>query len=292
MAKPTFDALFAGVPAAQKNALQRFWRDHSYTERTFGETAWRYIAMGNGRRLVVLLPHALFPADAWFMLASALQGAYRVLIPDGYAHQRMLNPVQASETLVQMIEAEGSYSSTFIAHSSGGSPAQWLLHRWPHRVQHLVLCHSPALAQDAPLPYTGSRDWLKLLPSAPLGERAIEALAPNLPLSGEWLAYTQAYVRLNLIGEDRRILDQSLGAERMMRVLFASDASVLQHWPGSLLAITARDDPFSAGSMPLYRERYPGMQATAFDAGGHWTPLLYPDLLEERVRRFLRDTAL
>ncbi|MFO7695868.1 MAG: alpha/beta hydrolase [Anaerolineae bacterium] len=291
MGQLTFDQHFAAVPAAQRQALQRFWLDHPYTERALEGTPWRYIAMGTGRRLVVLLPHALFPADSWFLLANALQSEYRLLIPDGYALQKVYEPGRICETLVQMIQSEGAYSATFIAHSTSGSPAQWLLHRWPHRVQHTVLCHSPALAPDSPLPYAGPTNLLGLLPSASLTDRTVRVLAPNLPVAGEWLQFTQAYLRLCLLGHSRRDLAQTLRAERLMRALFAPEASGLESWPGKVLVVTAQDDPYSADSLPVYQDRYPGMQASRFDAGGHWTQLLYPELFNERIRRFLRESA-
>jgi len=291
MAQLTFDQRFARVPAAQRERLQRFWLDHPYTEHLPDGTAWRYVTMGSGRRLLVLLPHALFPADAWFQLAMALEDKYRLLIPDGYALQKVFDPVRITEALVQMIEAEGGHSATFIVHSCGGSPAQWLLHRWPHRVQHLVLCHSPALEPDAPLPYRGSRTLLRALPALLSDQRLVDGIAPNLPQDGPWLAFSRAYLGLHASGPGRQLLNRTLGAEKMMRVLFRA-GQLHRQWPGRLLMITAQDDPFSGGSVSLYRERYPGAQFSSFDAGGHWTPLLYPDLLAARVVRFLQESDL
>lgn len=291
MAPMTFEQRFARVPAAQRERLQRFWLDHPYTERLADGTPWRYIAMGRGRRLLVLLPHALFPADAWFQLATALENRYRLLIPDGYALQQVFDPVRISERLVQMIEAEGGHSATFVAHSCGGSPAQWLLHRWPHRVQHLVLCHSPALGPDTPLPYRGSRTLLRALPAIVSDQRVVKGIAPNLPQDGPWLAFCRAYLGLHASGPGRQLLNRTLGAEKLMRVLFRP-GQLQQQWPGRLLMITALDDPFSENSVALYRARYPGAQFSSFDAGGHWTPLLYSDLLAARVTRFVQESEL
>ncbi len=295
MAPSTFDQRFAGVPTGQRQSLQRFWLDHPYTERLPDGTPWRYVAMGTGRRLLVLIPHALFPADAWFQLATALKDGYRLLIPDGYALQGVFDPVRITEALVQMIESEGGHSATLIAHSCGGSPAQWLLHRWPHRVQHLVLCHSPALGPDAPLPYQGSRTLLRtllrLLPAVLADQRLVQGIAPNLPQDGPWLAFSRAYLGLHASGPGRQLLNRTLGAEKLMRLLFRP-SELQQQWPGRLLMITAQNDPFSVGSVATYRERYPGAQFSSFDAGGHWTPLLYPDLVTARVTRFLRESDL
>jgi pimeloyl-ACP methyl ester carboxylesterase len=158
-------------------------------------------------------------------------------------------------------------------------------------VQHLVLCHSPALAPNTPLPYSGSVDLLRLLPSASLTETTMRALAPNLPAASDWLQFAQAYMLLSLQDHSRKTLAQTLRAERLMRALFAPEASSLQNWPGQVLVVTAQDDPYSADSLPIYQERYPGMQASRFDAGGHWTHLLYPELFNDRIVRFLRESA-
>jgi len=291
MAPKTFDERFADVPATQREALQRFWLDHPYTESLPDGTSWRYIAMGSGRRLLVLLPHALFPADAWFQLAPALAREYRLLIPDGYALQQVFRPARITEMLVQMIEAEGGHSATLIAHSCGGSPAQWLLHRWPHRVQHMVLCHSPALGPDAPLPYRGSRTLLRALPAILSEQRMVDGIAPNLPQKGPWLAFSRAYLGLHASGPGRQLLNRALDAEKLMRVLFRP-SPLQQQWPGRLLMITAQNDRFSVGSVAMYRERYPGAQFSSFDAGAHWTQLLYPDLFTARVTRFLQESDL
>jgi len=290
MPRPTFDQLFADVPAPQRETLQRFWADQPYRQCAVNGAPWRYVAMGSGHRLVVLLPHALLPADAWCLVAERLASSCRLLIPDGYVQQRVLDPARATEALAAMIQAEGEYSATFIAHGSGGGPAQWLLHQWPHRVQHLVLCHSPALSPAAPLTYAGARGGLKWFPTTPLGERHVKRLAPNLPASGDWVAFARAYLRLHLLPLNRRWLDQALTVERMTHVLFAPSAASMESWRGRLLFITALDDPFSADSLARYQELYPTAQAALFDAGGHWTPLLFPDLLAARLQRFVLET--
>ncbi|MGI6368665.1 MAG: alpha/beta fold hydrolase [Anaerolineae bacterium] len=288
----TFDQRFAAVPAAQRDALQRFWREHPYTDHLPDGTPWRYIAMGQGRHLVLLLPHALFPADAWFQLALALEGRYRVLLLDGYAWQRVFDPLRLTELIVQTIEAEKRHSATIVAHSCGGSPAQWLLHRWPHRVQGMVLVQAPALTESSAVPYGGSRLRLNTLPWTLSPAALARALAPNLPATGEWAEFARAYIGLYSAEVEKALVPKMLGAERLMRALYRPETQDLRSWRGRALAITAEDDPFEGDSLEIYRQRYADLEVTRFDAGGHWTPLLYPDLLAERVARFLLALGL
>ncbi|NLT73887.1 MAG: alpha/beta hydrolase [Chloroflexi bacterium] len=292
MPRPTYDELFESVPAEQRGLLERFWLDHTYTPRTLAGTPWRYIVMGGGRRTIVLLPHALLPADSWLSLALVLEGHYRLLIPDGYALQSIYEPLRICESVIQMLEAEGAYSATVIAHSAGGSPAQLLLQRWPHRVQHLLLCHSPALAPEVPLTYAGRDRALRLFRTQPLNHHTARGLFPRLPAEGEWSAFAEAYLELCLLAVDRDQLGRTLAAEKLMRTLYRPDPGTLDSWRGSVLYVTARDDPFAGDSLSIYRERYPRLEASAFDAGGHWTHLLYPELFAGRVQRFLSEHSL
>jgi pimeloyl-ACP methyl ester carboxylesterase len=287
MAKATFDALFAGVPRDITWSLQRFWLEHPYTERAVGGVLRRYIAMGSGRRTLLLLPHAFATADSWFLLAEALKKRYRLLVVDGYARQQAFDAERLCDGLVQLLEAEGAYSATVIAHSGGGSIAQRLLQRYPHRVQHLVLCHSIALAPGAPLPLAGG--LLHRLPWALTGERLLRAVAPDLPVEGDWAEFARAYLALVAQEVDTTTLRRTMRTERLLRTLYPATTDALLGWPGDVLAITSDDDYWSAGSLLTFRERYPRVQACSLDAGGHWAHLLYPEPVIDRIARFLGE---
>jgi pimeloyl-ACP methyl ester carboxylesterase len=292
MPQPTFDALFAQAPAAQKEALQRFWRGHAPQECVIGNARWRYLCVGQGRRTVLLLPHALAPADIWFHLAGALAPHYRCLIPDGYALQGVYDADLICEALVHIIEAGGAFSAAVIAHGAGGSVAQFLLQRYPHRVQHLVLCHSVALDSQAPMPLRTWRPLLGWAPWALLRPRLFAALAPNLPEGLRWSAFARAYLQWMTQDLDQGKVQRFVQAEGDMRQRFELRPAVEPGWPGRVLAIASTDDPLSYDSLAFLRERYPRCQAVAWNAGGHWAPLLFPEHLAEQVRRFLTGEAL
>ncbi len=289
MPHETFDALFAEAPAAQKEALQRFWLEHSRQERVIANARWSYLRVGQGRRTVILLPHALAPADFWFHLAGALAPHYNCLIPDGYALQRVYDADLICEALVHILEAEGGFSATVIAHGAGGSIGQFLLQRYPHRVQHLVLSHSVALDHQAPMPLRAWRPLLGWAPWALLQPRLASALAPDMPAGMRWSAFARAYLRWITQDLDRETVQRFLQAEETMRQRFALRPAVESGWPGRVLAIASTDDPLSHYSLAPLRERYPRCRAVAWNAGGHWAPLLFPQHLADQVRRFMAD---
>ncbi len=292
MPQLTFDALFAQVPAAQKAALQRFWLDHPSRELVVGNTRWRYLRVGQGRRTVLLLPHALAAADFWFYLAQALAPLYVCLIPDGYARQGVYDADRICEALVRILEAEGGFSATVIAHSTGGSVAQFLLQRYPHRVQHLVLSHSVALDRQAPLPLPGWRALLGRAPWALLRPRLASALAPDIPQGLRWSAFAEAYLQLLVQDLSREAIQHFVEAERALRLRFDTRPAVEPGWPGRVLTIASTDDPPSYDSLARLRERYPRCQAVAWNAGGHWAPLLFPEHMAEHVQCFLASENL
>lgn len=287
MPQPTFDALFAHVPEAQKVALQRFWHEYPSQELVIGNVRWRYRLVGQGRRTLLLLPHALAPSDFWFLLAQRLAPHYRCLIPDGYALQHVYDAELLCEALVRLLEQVGGLAATVIAHSAGGSVAQFLLQRYPHRVQHLVLSHAIALEPRAPLPLLGRGALVRWAPWGLLRPRLAASLAAGVPDGLRWSAFTRAY--LQLISQDltRETVRRFMEAEKAMRLRFARRPPVDVGWPGRVLLIASTDDPLSYGSLPLLRERYPRCRAIAWNAGGHWAPLVFPEHLADQVRTFL-----
>lgn len=291
MPRPSFDALFAETPPSQARALQRFWLDHSHQERVIGNVRWRYLRVGQGRRVIVLLPHALAPADQWFHLAGELAHYYRCLIPDGYALQRVFDVTQICETLVRMVEVEGAFSVAVIAHGSGGSVAQFLLQRYPHRVQHLVLSNSVALERSAPMPLSRWRWLLDWAPWGWLQPRLSNALDPEMTTGGRWSAFARAYLQLITQGLSRDTVQQFMRAEQMMRLQFEGRPTLEAGWPGRMMAVASSDDPLSYDSLELFRARYPRCEIAAWDSGGHLAPLQYPEHLAEQVLRFLAGDA-
>jgi pimeloyl-ACP methyl ester carboxylesterase len=292
MPQESFDALFSQVPVAQTRALQRFWHDYSYEERVIGKARWRYLRVGRSRRTVLLLPHPLAPADMWFHLAASLAPHFRCLIPDGYALQQAYDADFICEALVRIIEAEGAYSVAVVAHSGGGSVAQFLLQRYPHRVQHLVLCHSVALDRWAPMPLRAWRWALGWAPWKLLQQRLPTALDPGVSADGRWSAFTRAYVGLITQDLARETVQGFWSAEQMMRLRFENRTPIDVGWPGRVLALASADDPLSADSLDLFDERYPRCQTVSWGNGGHWGPLQYPEHLAQEIVGFLTDDTL
>ena len=287
------EQLYREIPEAQRERLRAFWWAHPYRSLTLDGIAWRYLAGGEGQRLVLLLPGGHLPAQFWFAVQDELERECRVLALDAPARCGELDARRTVAALVRLIEAQGVFGATVVAHGEAGLAAQLLLREFPHRVQALALINSPWLDARA------SHDVVARLTrwaAARLPWRwthsTLNRLAPReLPADSPWTAYTRA-----LLGSPSvtALREATLA---LQRAVWATQGDAPPHaaapagWRGRCLVVSASDDWRTAREAAALAASLPNARAHWFTEGGQATPLLYPEALCRELRLLLAEAA-
>jgi pimeloyl-ACP methyl ester carboxylesterase len=72
---------------------------------TFDDVIWRYVACGEGEKVLLFLSGAFLKADMWFNQILALEESYRIIAPDAYPRQGIFDPEAVVEALVRSPDA-------------------------------------------------------------------------------------------------------------------------------------------------------------------------------------------
>ncbi len=291
MPSKNFDATFADVPAQQKAALQSFWAEHPYRELVFEGRRWRYVRAGDARATVLLLPDAYTPGDRWFRVIQSLAAHYTLIAPSAHALMGAYDLEVACAAYIRMLETEDRYAASAVGALEGGYLLQYMLQTYPHRVQNIVLGRCGALGSNVRVPGSSlcQRLSLHLLPWSFTSKQMLNTMTADLPESGNWLAFTKAYLRL-ILGDLSRetvmgYISHTLPAYRRFRPAPRRMAG----WDGHVLLLTEGNGHKEEKRLEDLLRRYPLADTYTTVAKGSYPFLLYPEPTIKRLQTFLRS---
>jgi pimeloyl-ACP methyl ester carboxylesterase len=284
--------LYTNVPAEQRQLLQRFRASHPYAELE-GEN-WRYVACGQGDSALLFLPGAFLRADMWFYQVLALEDSYRIVVPDAYALQGVLDYDQVCQAIVRSLDNEAIARATVIGISAGGGLAQYLLQAYPDRVEHAVFSHCGILQWRPELAKRVKRmlALVRLLPLFAVRRLLLRMTAGRVPAASEWVAFHNAYYCEAVSWADKQVFLRFLEAGQETSRGFAFEPKALDTWPGQILILSSRDDRGAQANLDKLQARYPRARTHVFDEGGHHTYLFFPEAYTGVLRAFLEKAYL
>lgn len=288
---PDFDRLYERVPEEQKSLLRDFRVGHVYKELDTGAGRWRYLACGNGREALLLVPGAFLEADMWFYVILAMEERYRIIVPDSYTLQGTFEMDDVCQALLRILDAEGIGKVTFTGLSAGGGVAQYFLQEHPDRVAHLVLSHCGVLEPDAEAE-TEIRRLLvlvRVLPMWLIRRFVLRRTAGSLPPTSEWIEFHNAYFREAGSRLTKAILIDFLHGGAEVRRSFASKPEALDSWTGEALILGSQDDQVAARSLKQLQARFPRARTRLLAEGGHHAFMLFPEVYTGALSAFLED---
>ena len=291
MASSNFEALYAGVPAAQKRLLLDFRAGHAYSELDVNGARWRYIACGQGDEALLFLPGGFLRADMWFHPILALEKTYRIIAPDAFTLQRTFAMDDVYSAIVRILEAERVEKVTTVGLSAGGGVAQFLVQTHPERVERLVLSHCGVIEGRAEAQKSASRTLrlIKMLPLFVTRWVLMKRTAGNAPPSSEWVAFHNAYFREASSRIEKEMFVGFIQGSLDMRRSFVFKPETLETWPGEVLVLSSKDDPLSIHSLDELKARYPRARTHVFEEGGHHTFMFFPETFTAALKTFLDD---
>jgi 3-oxoadipate enol-lactonase len=256
-----------------------------------GDAEIFYQILGDGAPVVLLHP---FPVDHefWLPVAQAIQGRYRLILPDLRGHGASgigngpATMERHAEDLVHVLDDAGLGRAVFIGVSIGGYVLFEFLRRYHNRVSALVLCNTKPQAD------TPEARAIRLQSAADVLERGTEIFFESmLP---------------KLIGKSTHTArpDLVLGALRMMRKMSAEDVAMVQRGmadrPDSVsslaaikvptLILTGDEDVMTGvAEAEVMRKNIAGSQMKIIAKAGHYSAWERPDEVGKLLRQFLDD---
>jgi len=287
--KASFDEIYENVPAEQKQLLQEFRANHPYRELDVDGTRWRYIACGQGDKALLFLPGGFLAADMYFHAVLALEKTHRIIVPDSYTLQGTFNMDDVCRAIVHILDAGGVGKATVIGLSAGGGIAQYLVHEYPERVEHLVLSHCGILERDAEAANKLKKmlTLVKILPLFITRRILMRMTAGDVPPSSTWIEFHNAYFREASSRINKTMFVRFLEGSMEVRRRFVFKPEVLESWAGETLLLASKDDQAAFASLGKLQARYPGAQTHLFEEGGHHTFMFFPEAYSAVLKEFV-----
>jgi 3-oxoadipate enol-lactonase len=250
-----------------------------------------YHVLGDGAPVVLLHP---FPVhhEFWLPVAQALQGRYRLILPDLRGHgasgigEGPATMEKHAADLVRVLDDAGVGRAVFVGVSIGGYILFEFLRRYRNRVSALVLCDTKAQAD------TPEARAVRLQVAADVLERGTEPFFESmLP---------------KLIGKSTHTSrpDLVLGALRMMRKMSTEDVALVQRGmaerPDSVsslvaikvptLILTGDEDVMTGvAEAEVMRKNIGGSLLKIVAKAGHYSPWERPEEVGKLLRQFLDE---
>lgn len=279
--------IYQHAPPDQVARLAQFRQSHPYRTLTIEGVSWRYLASGQGDHTVLLLPGAFARADMWFTLIEVLERDYRCLAIDSFTLQGVFDMAAICRALSDILTYEGAATATIIGLSAGGGIAQLFIQQYPDRVDHLVLSHTGVYDPDRARAAARMLPFVRVLPTALLRRIIRRQTGGHYPESSTWRAFASAYVREMSQNIHRATVISFFKTSQRVHSEYVHDAAAIDAWPGRTLILSSRDDDLSRDSAAKLERRYPHSHTHYFEAGGHHTFLLFPEVYAHTIKSFL-----
>jgi pimeloyl-ACP methyl ester carboxylesterase len=269
------------IPAHQTTLLREFRAAHPYRQLQFEDWSWRYISAGNGARALLLLPGAFVGAEMWIHLIMYLQDRYRILAPD--MPSKSLTLAEMNAAFVKLLDGENISKAIVVGYSAGGGLAQAFVQAHPERVETLILSHCTPLSSGTAHRLDRMAGLMRLMPLSFI--RAVFKKRLNrYPVISEWADFTRAFFAERIASLNKADLMQFFesGLETAREFKFEP-----QNWRGQTLLLSSKDDTTTFKRLNEMQARYPSAQIHVFEQGGHHTLLLFPEIYNSTLKKFL-----
>ena len=263
MEAAVFERLYRKVPQEQKDRLLQFRATHPYQQITVGGNTWRYIACGHGEQTLVLLPGASRQAEATFVLITLLEDDYRIIVPS-YPPVRTMK--ELADGIAGILEAEGVTKASVWGTSFGGMLAHWFVHRYPQKVDKLILANSgiPMLGKPI-LAFLRLARYMPTVADMTLFRQALSGAETANDSEREfWRARLEESFALRYTREDAvACIENSID-------FIEHSAASAAPWPGQVLFLESdRDQSFKPAERQALRDLYPQAQVYVFRNAPH-----------------------
>ncbi|HIH96420.1 MAG TPA: alpha/beta hydrolase [Thermoplasmata archaeon] len=295
MKNDLYDKFYRKVPQDQKERLRRFRATHLSKRLTADGVTWKYISCGRGEEALLLLTGGTGIGEGFFPHITAFENEYRIICP---SYPTVSTIEGLVDGVMKILEVEGIHHVNIVGQSFGGILAQVFAHKYPDKVNKLILSHTTTTSP--PVDQAIKAENLKkiekkekILSFLPfwifclIAKWKISKLIPtNMEEKEFWDAYFHEMFS-NMKKEALASLSRCM-IDFGQNYTFSKDD--LANWPGKILILESDDDLFfNPSERKALRELYPQAQVHTFHGTGHLTLIVNREEFVSVVRNFLHE---
>lgn len=267
--------------------LSKFRASHPYTQLEADGSLWKYIACGQGKEVLLLLPGAPGLGEIAFQQIEGFEQTYRVIsvnypttITSAAQLMRGLAAILAVENIPRVHVEGGSY---------GGMVAQWLVRHYPDKIETLILSHIGVPTTKSAKAYNLCSKILSFLPLSLI--YALMRLVKHAGLSEltTQQAFWSAFFDEAILSHSKEaFLNRTRLWVDLNRATFTCNE--LRHWPGRILIIEADNDPMvPLKAREALKALYPQAYIHTLHGTAHTTWFSRPEEFHYLVIDFLKN---
>jgi len=283
----------------KKERLRKFRSTHKYRQITINNTDWKYISGGRGKEALLLLTGGTGIFEVMAFLFAPLEDEYRIICPS-YSTVETIGMLV--DGIVGILESEGVHKTNILGQSFGGILAQAIVHKYPDRVDKLILSHttttSPPVDEAIMLKKKKSIEMFKgfyLLPSwlfRFLVERLLRIKISKISRMSLMDAEEREFWHTYFLEMISYMTKKELSSIDRCMIDFAENyrftRNDLADWPGKILILESdKDTALQPSEKNAVKKLYPKAQVHRFKGSGHLSLIINPEESISIVRNFL-----
>ena len=296
MNKDIYDKFYKKVPRNQIERLKRFRSTHPRKHIMVDDTNWEYISCGQGEEALLLLTGGTGIGEAMGFVFAPLEDKYQMVCP---TYPPVTTMRELADGIVKIFETEGIDRVNILGQSFGGILAQVIAHKYPDKVNKLILSHttttSPPVDQAIKVESLKKIEKKeKILSFLPFGIFRLLAkwkISKLIPTDIEEKEFWDAYFHEMLSNMKKRGALASLNKcmiDFEQNYTFSRDD--MANWPGKILILESDNDPFfHSEEKKALKELYPQAQVHTFHGTGHLTVIVNREEFLSIVGNFLQE---
>ncbi len=282
------EKIYKNAPRSQREQLLNFRKDHPPKHLSADGLNWEYLACGNGREALVLLPGGLRTGEAYFRIIHALESEYTIIAP---IYPTAAKISQWVEGIRAILDAEGIQQVHIYGTSGGGMLAQCFVRTYPGRTLKLIIGDTTLPDPERGKKYLKMIRIFRLVPFCLIkffAKRNIPSMVSAIPESDRafWQAYlTETFDKV--FDRDWILASYKIGADYLLNTTF--NATDLENWHGKMLIIESDDDTtIGKTQLEALKAAYPQAQTHTFHKAGHAPIFSREKEYIELLRNFLK----
>ena len=137
--KASFESLYAKVPEVTRDSLKLFRQQEHFKRINAAGTVWSYIDTGKGEETIVFLHGMGGGYDIWWQQIEYFKQNNRVI---SMTYPPVTTLAELSLGVMTILDHEGIDSVNIVGSSLGGYFAQYLVKRYPDRIEKAVFANT------------------------------------------------------------------------------------------------------------------------------------------------------
>ena len=294
MKKDVYNKFYKKVPHDQIERLKRFRSTHEYKHLIVDDTNWEYISYGQGKEALLLLTGGTGIGESTGYVFEPLEDKYQMVCP---TYPAVTTMEELADGIVKILETEGIDRFSILGQSFGGILAQVIAHKYPNKVNKLILSHttttSPPVDQAIKAKSLKKIEMkgkvLSFLPFRIFSLIAKWKISKLIPTDIEEKEFWDAYFHEMLSNMKKEVLTSLNKCMIDFGQNYTFSKDNLANWPGKILILESDNDPFfRSDEKKALKELYPQARVHVFHGTGHLTLIANRKESLSIVRNFLQ----